>query len=139
MTDSRLDAIRFFAEDRWQAHQIIFQHRHPEASCDAHREIVRLVHAPHPRQGIEGFRGIGKSTLLEEAADIRKCFREFRNMVIVGASYTRAVDRLSAVKREFEINPAIAELFGESRGSSTTWQEGKIVFADGSCIQAIGR
>lgn len=137
MTDPRLDAIRFFAADRWQAHQIIFKHRHPEASCDAHREIVRLVHAPHPRQGIEGFRGIAKSTLLEEAAVIRKCFREFHNMVIVGASYTRAVDRLTAIKREFEMNPALLELFGDQKGP--TWQEGKIVFTDGSCIQAVGR
>jgi hypothetical protein len=139
VSDSRLDAIRFFAEDRWQAHQILFRHRHPDTSSEAHKEIVRLVHAPHPRQGIEGFRGIAKSTLLEEAAVIRKCFLEFKNMVIVGASYTRAVDRLAAVKREFEINPAIPELFGELKLQATTWQEGKIVFADGSCIQAIGR
>lgn len=133
----RLDAIRAFGADRWLAHQILFKHRHPEESCDAHREIVGLVHGRRARQGIEGFRGIGKSTLLEEAAVIRKCFREFRNMVIVGASYTRAVDRLAAIKREFEINPGIEELFGKQQGP--TWQEGKIVFADSSCIQAVGR
>ena len=130
-------AIRFFAEDRWQAHEILFRHRHPEQSCEAHREIVRLIHGPQPRQGIEGFRGIAKSTLLEEAAIIKKCYREFRNLVIVGASYSRAVDRLASIKREFELNWRIAEMFGDQKGP--TWQEGKIVFSDGSCIQALGR
>lgn len=135
--DPILDAVRFFAADRWQAHQILFRHRHPQESAPAHKAIVRLIHSPHPRISIEGFRGIGKSTLLEEAATIRACYGEFRNMVIVGASYTRAVDRLAAIKREFEINPFIPELFGDMRGP--TWQEGKIVFPDGSCIQALGR
>ncbi len=137
--DPRLEAVQHFYANRWHAHQIIFKHRHPEESCLAHREIVRLIHSPHARQGIEGFRGLAKSTLIEEAAVLRKCFREFRNMVIVGSSYTRAVDRLVAIKREFEINPTLAELFGELKTSAPTWQEGKIAFADGSCIQALGR
>lgn len=135
--DPRLAMLKLFRIDRWRAHEALFHHRHPEDSCDAHREVVRLIHGPQARQCIEGFRGLAKSTLLEEAAVIRKCFREFRNMVIVGASYTRAVDRLTAIKREFETNPAILELFGEQKGK--TWQEHKIVFADESCIQAIGR
>lgn len=135
--DPRLDAIRFFAEDRWEAHQILFRHRHPDESAPAHRHIIADIYDSRARLLIEGFRGIAKSTLLEEAAILRACYRGFRNMVIVGASYTRAVDRLAAIKREFELNPYIAELFGEMRGP--TWQEGKIVFPDGSCIQAIGR
>ena len=129
--------IRDFAANRWEAHQILFSHRHPDESCEAHHEIVKLIYGPSARQGIEGFRGIAKSTLLEEAAIIKKCYREFRNMVIVSASYSRAVDRLASIKREFELNWRLLELFGDQKG--TTWQEGKIVFNDGSCIQALGR
>ena len=135
--DPRLEAIRFFAEDRWQAHQILFRHRHPDMSADAHKSIVDDIYDRRPRRLIEGFRGIAKSTLLEEAAVIKACYRDFRNMVIVGASYSRAVDRLTAIKNEFDINPYIGELFGNMRGS--TWQEGKIVLTEGSCIQALGR
>jgi len=137
--DPRAEAIRYLSEDRWEAHRLLFRHRHPEESCAAHREIVRVIHSRQPRVNIEGFRGIGKSTFLEEGAVLRACFREFHNMVVVSASYMRAVDRLSAIKREFEINPFIGQepLFGHLRGS--VWQEGKIVLATEACIQAIGR
>lgn len=135
--DPYLAVAKLFRDEPWLAHQILFSHRHDRESCDAHREIVALIHAPVSRYSLEAFRGLGKSTYLEEGAVLRKCFRAFRNMVIVGASYSRAVDRLAAIKREFEINPFIAELFGPQKGES--WQEGKIVFADSSCIQAIGR
>lgn len=142
MTDNPagvLQLIRMFADDRWLAHRHLFKHRHPEASPDAHRELVLSIHSPDSRLSIEGFRGFAKSTYLEEAAILRACNREFHNMVIVGSSYTRACDRLAAVKREFEINDAIHEVYGLDRPSSPIWQEGKIVLATGVCIQALGR
>jgi hypothetical protein len=124
-------------EDRWLAHRHLFRHRHPEDSPEAHRELVEAIYRPVARLGVEGFRGFAKSTYLEEAAVLRGAFREFHNMVIVGSSYRRACDRLAAIKREFEINDYIIELFGRLQGD--TWQEGKIVLANGACIQALGR
>jgi hypothetical protein len=125
------------ARDRWMAHQVLFERRHPEASAEGHERLVRDIYAPHPRRLIEGFRGLGKSTYLEEAALIRAGFGEFRYMVVVGASYSRACDRLAAVKREIEINDGFAAVFGKLKGS--IWQEGKIVLANGCCLQALGR
>lgn len=137
MTSDRLGLLRELHADRWLAHSTIFHRRHPEASAPAHREIVRAIYRPDPRVSIEGFRGIAKSTLLEEAAVLRGAFREFRNMLVVGSSYSRACDRLASIKREFTINDYLIDLFGPLQGD--VWQEGKIVLANGACIQALGR
>lgn len=123
--------------DRWMAHQLIFESRHPDESADGHKRLVEDIYSEHPRRLIEGFRGLGKSTYLEEAALIRAGFREFRYMVIVGASYSRACDRIASIKREIEVNLFLNEVFGRMKGS--IWQEGKIVLAGGQCIQALGR
>ena len=136
MTD-RSEPLGIFNQNRWLAHTVLFRRRHPDESSEAHERLVRAIYNPTPRQLIEGFRGLGKSTYLEEAAIIKACFREFHNMVIVGASYTRACDRLMSIKREFEINDDLQKLFGQQKGA--IWQEGKIVLANGVCIQALGR
>lgn len=123
--------------DRWLAHQFLFKHRHGKESAPAHRDLVGRIYAPAPRQLIEGFRGIAKSTHLEEAAIIKGVFREFKNMVLVGSSYDRACERLASVKREFEQNEDINYLFGDLR--ARPWGENKIVLRSGICIQALGR
>src|SRR5882762_10294109 len=97
-------AIAAFTEDRWLAHSVLFEKRHPDASPAAHVELVERIYRPGPRALIEGFRGFAKSTYLEEAAVIKASCREFKNMVILGSSYSRACDRLASVKRGFDIN-----------------------------------
>jgi hypothetical protein len=135
--DPAPELIARFSRDRWLAHKILFAHRHPVQSAPMHQEMVALIHSPLPHQVIEGFRGCAKSTYLEEAAVLRACFRQFNNMVILGASYSRACDRLLPIKRELEANEALVRVFGVQRGS--IWQEGKIVLTSGICIQALGR
>jgi hypothetical protein len=137
MSDATIGLIERFARDRWLAHTLLFANRHPIDSAPAHRHLVEAIYSPYARVLVEGFRGLAKSTYLEEAAVLRACYREFHNMVIVGSSYTRACDRLAAVKREFEINGELREVYRIERGS--TWQEGKIVLSNGVCIQALGR
>lgn len=132
-----LGLIERFARDRWLAHTVLFAGRHPEEASSAHRALVQAIYSPYARELIEGFRGLGKSTYLEEAAVLRACHREFHNMVIVGESYSRGCDRLGAVKREFEINETVREVYRIERGP--IWQEGKIVLSNGVCIQALGR
>jgi hypothetical protein len=129
--------LRQLREDRWLAHQHLFRHRHPNASPDAHRDLVSHINRPLARLAIEGFRGFAKSTYLEETAVLKAAYREFHFLVILGASYKLACDRLASIKREFEINELVESLFGPLKGE--TWQEGKIVLANGVCIQAIGR
>ena len=132
-----LGLIAEFARDRWRAHRLLFAHRHPDESAPAHRELVEAIYSPYARVLVEGFRGLAKSTYLEEAAVLRACHHEFHNMVLVGSSYARACDRLAAIKREFEINDKVRDIYDIGPGS--TWQEGKIVLSNGVCIQALGR
>jgi hypothetical protein len=86
---------------------------------------------------IEGFRGIAKTTILEETAIIRALYSRFRFMVILSASYHLACQRLDTIKNALTINPAITSVFGPQEGG--TWQEGRIILANGACIQALGR
>lgn len=125
--------------DRWKAHEFFFPHRHRDPSATAHREIVANIYHPHPRVSIEGFRGIGKSTMAEEAIVVRAAFREFHNLVILGASYARAVERLAAVKRELQQNELLTSIFGALHNPSLQWTESKVVLTNGACIQALGR
>jgi hypothetical protein len=124
--------------DRWFAHQVLFKRRHPEASCAAHADLVARIHSPEPRFSFEGFRGLGKTTYLEEAAVLRAALGEFRYMVVVSANYRPlALQRIASIKREIEVNRPFQKVFGDMRGA--IWQEGQIVLKNGVCIQAIGR
>lgn len=134
---SRSEVVLGFHRNRWVAHSALFRARHRDASPLAHHELVRRIYDPAPRYGIEGFRGFAKSTYLEEAAIVRALFGEYHNMVIVGASYAMACDRLRAIKHQLEYNEMIHALFGPQVGD--LWQEGKIVLRNGIAIQALGR
>jgi|SRR5215472_1631212 len=131
--------IAIFSENRWLAHQQLFAHRHTDEPCKAHAELIEAIYKAHPRQVIEGFRGLGKSTYLEEAAVLRACLHEFRYMVIVSASEKLAKARLASIKNEFVINDQLISTFGMLKAASKTWQETRIVLANGCCLEAIGR
>ena len=142
--ETKVRLIESFAAEPWRAHDVFFRHRHPDESPPAHRDLVAAIYSSAPRQLIEGFRGLAKSTYLEEGAVIKAAYGRvgiggppIHNMVIVGSSYARAVDRLASVKRELEMNELLAEVFGALKGP--VWQEGKIVLSNGICIQALGR
>jgi len=124
--------------DRWFAHQVLFGRRHPEESCAAHAELVARIHDPSPRFSFEGFRGFGKTTYLEEAAVLRAALGEFRYMVVVSANFRPlALQRLAAIRREFEINRQVEKIFGDMKGP--VWRDGEIVLKNNVCIQAVGR
>lgn len=130
-------ALEQYYRDRWLAHHELFRHRHRDLSPPAHKALVRDINQPRVRVGIEGFRGFAKSTYLEETAVLKAIFREFNYLVIVGASLTRACERLLPIKIEFENNEELLALAGTMKGE--TWREDKIVLSNGICIQALGR
>jgi hypothetical protein len=136
-TDPREDVILRLGRNKRLAHASLFGHRHPNVTPDLHYEIIDLWHSPSPKVLLMAFRGAGKSTLSEEAVIVEACLRQFKNGVIIGSSYERAVERLTSIKHEFETNPFIEELFGDLCGP--TWNEGKIILANGVVIQAFGR
>ena len=125
-----------FASDPVLAHQSLFGHRHPDVTPPFHKEIIEDWHSPARFVLEMAFRGGGKSTLSEEALVVAGALRSFRNCLILGESETRAVDRLRAIKHEFESNPYLQDLFGDLVGP--TWAETKIVLSNGVCIQAYG-
>jgi hypothetical protein len=90
-----------------------------------------------PHVGTEAFRGGAKSTIAEEAITGMACLRRFKNGIILGDNETRAKERLTSIKHEFETNPDIEELFGNLVGD--TWTETKIVLTNGVVLQAYGR
>jgi hypothetical protein len=133
----REQLILKFADDRVVAHQTLFAHRHPDLTPPFHDELVELWHSTAPKVLTMAFRGAGKSTLAEEALTLAACMKLVRNVLIIGSNSDRANDRLRAIKHELETNELLIELFGDLRGS--TWNEGKVVLANGVALQAFGR
>jgi hypothetical protein len=131
------DYIKLLGVDRRLAHAVLFKHRHPNQTPAFHSEILRLWHSPLKRVLIMAFRGAAKSTLSEEGIILDALFGDFKNGIILGETYERAVERLTSIKHEFETNPYIEDLFGYQVGS--IWQEGRILLTNGALIQAFGR
>ena len=131
------DYIKLLGVDRYLAHSVLFRHRHPNITPEFHKRILDLWYSSSPRVLIMAFRGAAKSTLSEESIIINALFKDFKNGLILGETYERAVERLTSIKHEFEANPFIEDLFGYQVG--TTWQEGKIVLQNGVMVQAFGR
>lgn len=124
-------------ENRAFAHQVLFKHRHPDATPEFHDEIIALWHGSHTRCLVMAFREAGKSTIAEEAFVLGAAFRLYHNALILGANLDRAVDRLRSIKHEIEENEWIRGLYGELRGD--VWNEAKVILRNGVCIQAFGR
>lgn len=129
--------IERLARNPQLAHATLFGHRHPSETPPFHKEIIDLWWSPAQRVVVEAFRGAAKSTLAEEAIITMGALRKFRNALVLGETFERAVERLKAIKHEFEENPFIEELFGNLMGD--TWTESRIVLRNGICIQAVGR
>lgn len=131
------EVLERFYRDRWYGHQVLFQHRHPERSASVHRDLVAALNDPFPRKSIEGFRGLGKSTYVEETAVFKGIFKEYRFLLIVGASLSRACERLYSIKIELQNNEGLTSLTGSLVGQ--IWREDKIELMNGTVIQAMGR
>ncbi|MDE2103808.1 MAG: hypothetical protein KGL39_41605, partial [Patescibacteria group bacterium] len=130
-------AIKLIAADRVRAHEVLFKHRHPLPTAAFQREIVVAFHGPHPRVVCEAFRKAAKSTIAEETLILGAALGEFKNALIIGASYDRACERLESVKHEFETNDDLEQIFGVLK-SDATWTTDKIVLSNGVVIQAKG-
>src|SRR6516225_2857132 len=135
--DHRETLILKFGADRVVAHQALFAHRHGSTTPAFHDELIELWHSRASRVLVLAFRGGGKSTLAEEALVLIAAQGLVRNILIIGSNSDRANDRLRAIKHEFETNEDLIDLYGNLHGS--IWNEGRIVLANGVCIQAFGR
>lgn len=128
--------LREFGENRRLAHEVLFQHRHNHPTPPFHLHLNDAFHSLHPQVVIEAFRDAAKSTVAEEGIVVAALYGEFRNAVLIGASFPRAKERLTAIKNEFTTNRYINGLLGDMEGP--TWGEGRIVLKNGVCITALG-
>ena len=129
--------LKRFKADRQLAFDVLFTHRHSDKTPPFHKVMRQLWASGRPQVIIEAFRGAAKSTTLEEDACVVALFQEARNILIVGENEARAIDRLRSIKFELETNERILALFGNQVGK--TWQETKIVLANGVVVQALGK
>ena len=130
------DFLRELSEDRALASTLLFAHRHPQETPPFHVEIMDLWRSSHEFVVIEAFREAGKSTLSEEFLLLEACFGNFRYALVFGETYTKACQRLDAIKHEALRNSFLTKLFGNLKG--TPWTENRICLANGTLIEAHG-
>lgn len=125
--------------DRRRAHATLFSSdaRHSESTPPFHWEIIDDFHSATRNLCWIAFRGAAKTTIAEEATVVRACFREFRNCLIVSSTSDIAEMRLHAIRKQFEMNEAILEIFGNLR--SKPWEDGHLELSNGVVIRAVGR
>lgn len=137
MSDAQRELVLKFAADRHLAHEVLFKHRHSDATPHFHEEMTDDWYKPNPYLCWISFRGSAKSTKAEEAIILQACYREFSNCILFGASARLAEQRLHAIRREFEKNQFLRQLFGDLRGQP--WADDKLELSNGVVIQAMGR
>ena len=131
------EAITALFRDRPLAHAILFAHRHQNATPAFAIESIRDFHSALKAYCEIAFRGSAKSTRAEEAVVLMTCFREIQHGLIVGANLDKACERLHSIRRQFEQNDYLLELFGDLRGQP--WGDEKIETRTGITLQAMGR
>lgn len=134
--EKRLALIEQFHNNRYLAHDFLFESRRKNKTPEFHADILKLFYSPEQYCLAEAFRGGAKSTLVEEYTILSLLFRDSRFTIIVGNSYERACERLAAIKHELEMNELLIELFGNQVGP--TWSADVIVLANGARVQAFG-
>lgn len=133
-------AIRLIRGNPWHAHITLFAHRHKDAPADFHPELVADFWSDERDTQRLAYRGSAKSTLAEEDAAIAICCASFRNILIIGASETRAAERLAAIAYELETNELLEQLFGpQKQEGGANWTQTRIVTRRQVCVQAMGR
>jgi hypothetical protein len=123
--------------DRPLAHRLLFRHRHPNQTPDFHDEMIREFHSEESQLCWIAFRGSAKSTRMEEAVVLQALFQEFDHCIIAGASADKARERLLSIRREFEKNIKLLDIFGDQRG--TPWEEDRLELKNGVTIRCIGK
>lgn len=130
--------LKIISEDRALASAMCFPHRHPQASPPAHVQIMDAWRAQDEFVLIEMFREGGKSTLSEEFLLLEACLGNFGYCIILGETYTKACQRLEAIKFEAARNMKLATLFGKLKTAGRLWNEHQFELPNGVLLEAHG-
>lgn len=130
--------LKSISEDRALGSAMIFPHRHPQASPPCHVEVMDLWRSIDEFVLIEMFREGAKSTLSEEFLLLEACFGNFGYCLILGETYTKACQRLEAIKFEASRNMKLQGLFGRLKESGRVWNEHQMELSNGVLLEAHG-
>jgi hypothetical protein len=131
--------LRVISEDRALASAMVFPHRHPQKSPRAHVEIMDAWRSQDTYVLIEMFREGGKSTLSEEFLLLEAGFGNFGYCIVIGENYTKACQRLEAIKFEAARNTKLLALFGKmAKVAGCLWNEHQFELPNGVLLEAHG-
>ena len=102
--------------DRALGSAMLFSHRHRQASPKFHISIIDMWRAADEFVVIEAFREGGKTTLGEEFLLMEAAFANFKYCLVFGETYTKACQRIEAMKHEIVTNHKLTNLFGQLKG-----------------------
>lgn len=119
------------------AHDYLFADRHPNQDPGFLRQMILNWHSQKQYLCEMAFRGSTKSTTGEEALAIGALYARFKFAIVFGASLAMAQQRVHAIRREFERNNRIINLYGEMKGP--IWGDTRIELSNGVTIVAMGR
>ena len=136
MSLSNASMLRTISEDRALGANLLFAHKHKNTSPDFHIRIMDLWRSVDDLVVIEAFREGAKTTLSEEFMLMEAAFANFKYALIFGETYTKACQRIEAIKHEIASNDRIRSLFGDLK--SNPWSENKILLKNGVLIEAHG-
>lgn len=131
------ELLRELSEDRALASVVLFEHRHPQLEAPMHTEMMDVFASRDEFIVVEAFREAGKTTKAEEHIIMAGCFRNFNYGLVIGETYEKAVQRLSAIDHECVTNEKLHEAFGGPVLARKSI-ENKIFFRSGAFIQALG-
>ena len=135
-TLDRESLLREISVDRSLASSLLFRHRHPQDTPPFHIQIVDVWRSAEEFVVVEAFREAAKSTLSEEFLLIEACFGNFKYALIFGETWTKACQRLAAIKHEALTNASLGRLFGKLKGP--VWSDDTIVLTNGVRLEAHG-
>ena len=128
--------LKEISEDRALGCALLFPHRHRHTTPAFHIQITDLWRSNDELVVIEAFRQGAKTTISEEFLILEMLFANFPYALIFGETYTKACQRIEAIKYELTTNQTIHALFGKQKGP--TWSENKLVLPNGVAIEAHG-
>ena len=132
-----LALLKQLSEDRALASEIIFAHRHPQATPDFHIQIVDLWRAADELVLVECYRGAGKTTKGEEHVILEACYGNFAYLLLIAETYEKACERIDAMNTEACRNVKLHQVFG-GKVLARKSNENRIWFKSGAFIEAWG-
>ena len=125
------------SDDRALACDLLFGHRHPQASPPFHTTMIDLWRCADRFVLFEAFRGAGKTTKAEEHLILEGCFGNYPYGLVIHETYKKACDRLATIDKECRTNVALKAAFGGEVLARKSIEH-RVWFRSGGMLEAAG-